>query len=171
MSGSLDFERGKRVMRTWPLWLAHRGITVGRGFIASVEVTGRLVAHQDSTGIWLEGVTPAGLVLDAGASSIADVQPLLRATLVGALGVFAKDAGSFGEFRDAVQAFLSTTDEAALEEWREAVERVRSTQERPDGLDIWPADRETSVRVAEMAVEDLTPAETTPPTDYLRTAA
>ena len=158
-------------MRTWPLWLAHRGVTVGRGFVANVELTGRLVAHQDSTGIWLEGVTPAGFVLDAGASSIADVQPLVRETLVGALDVFAKDAGSFGEFRDAVHAFLSTTDEAALEEWREAVERVRSTRERPDGLDTWSADRETAVEVAEMAVEDLRPSETTPPTDYLRTAA
>ena len=158
-------------MRTWPLWLSHRGSTVGRGFIAGVEVTGRLVAHQDSTGIWLEGVTPAGLVLDAGASSIADVRPLLRETLVGALDVFAKDAGSFAEFRDAVQAFLSATDEAALEEWRGAVERVRSTQERPDGLDVWSADRETSVSVAEMAVEDLMPSGTTLPTDYLRTAA
>ena len=158
-------------MRTWPLWLAHRGVTVGRGFIAKVELTGRLVAHQDSTGIWLEGVTPAGLVLDAGASSIEEVQPLLRETLAGALNVFAKDAGSFGEFRDTVQAFLGTTDEAALEEWREAVERVRSTRERPGGLEVWSADRETSVSVAEMAVEDLTPVETTPPTDYLRTAA
>ena len=164
-------EEGRMAMRTWPLWLAHGGVTVGRGFIANVELTGRLVAHQDSTGTWLEGVTPAGLVLDAGASSIADVQPLLRETLVGALDVLAKDAGSFGAFRDAVQAFLSATDEAALEEWRLAVERVRRTQERPDGLDVWSADRETSVSIAEMAVEDLTPVETTPPTDYLRTAA
>ena len=164
-------EEGRMAMRTWPLWLAHRGVTVGRGFIANVELTGRLVAHQDSTGTWLEGVTPAGLVLDAGASSIADVQPLLRETLVGALDVLAKDAGSFGEFRDAVQAFLSATDEAAFEEWRGAVERVRRTQERPDGLDVWSADRETSVSVAEMALGDLTPVETTPPTDYLRTAA
>ena len=144
--------KGRVAMRTWPLWLAHRGVTVGRGFIANVELTGRLVAHQDSTGIWLEGVTPAGLVLDAGASSIEEVQPLLRETLVGALNVFAKDAGSFGEFRDAVQAFLSTTDEAALEEWREAVDRVRSTRERPGGLDVWSADRETSVSVAETLV-------------------
>ena len=158
-------------MRTWPLWLAHRGVTVGRGFIANVELAGRLVAHQDSTDIWLEGVTPAGLVLDGGASSIGEVQPLLRETLVGALDVLAKDAGSFGEFRDAVHAFLSTTDDAALEEWREAVERVRRTQERPDGLDDWSADREASVTVADVAVEDLTPVETTPPTDYLRTAA
>ena len=158
-------------MRTWPLWLAHRGVTVGRGFIAGVEVTGRLVAHQDSTGIWLEGVTPAGLVMDAGASSIEEVQPLVRETLAGALDVLAKDAGNFREFREAVHVFLGTTDEAALEEWREAVERVRSTHERLDGLDVWPADGETSVSVAEMAVEDLTPVETTPPTDYLRTAA
>ena len=164
-------QEGQMAMRTWPLWLAHRGVTVGRGFIAGVEVTGRLVAHQDSTGIWLEGVTPAGLVLDAGASSIEEVQPLLREALVGALDVFANDAASFGEFRDAVQAFLSATDEAALEEWRGAVERVRSTQERPDGLDVWSADRETSVSIAEMAVEDLTPVETAPPADYLRTAA
>ena len=158
-------------MRTWPLWVTHRGVTVGRGFIAKVEVTGRLVAHQDATGIWLEGVTPAGLVLDAGASTIEEAQPLLRETLVGALNVFAEDAAAFREFRDAVHAFLSTTDEVAIQEWRGAVERVRSTRERPDGLDVWSADRETSVSIAEMAVEDLTPVETTPPADYLRTAA
>ena len=158
-------------MRTWPLWFTHRGVTVGRGFIANVEITGRLVAHQDSTGVWLEGVTPAGLVMDAGASMIEDVQPLVRETLVGALNVMAEDAGTFREFRDAVNAFLSATDEVAIKEWRDAVERVRSTQERLDGLDVWSADRETSVSVAEMAVEDLTPVETTPPTDYLRAAA
>jgi hypothetical protein len=158
-------------MRTWPLWLAHRGVTLGRGFIANVELAGRLVAHQDSTGVWLEGVTPAGLVIDAGASTIDEVQPLVRETLVDTLNVFAKDAGTFREFRDAVHAFLSTTDETAIKEWRDAVERVRSTRERLDGLDVLSADREASVTVAEMAVEDLTPVETTPPTDYLRTAA
>ena len=89
-------------MRTWPLWLTHRGVTVGRGFIANVELTGRLVAHQDSTGIWLEGVTPAGLVIDSGASMIDEVQPFVRETLVGALNVLAEDAGTFHEFRDAV---------------------------------------------------------------------
>ena len=158
-------------MRTWPLWFTHRGVTLGRGFIANVELTGRLVAHQDSTGVWLEGVTPAGLVIDAGASRIDEVQPLVRETLVDTLNAFAKDAGTFREFRDAVQAFLSTTDETAIEEWRDAVERVRSTRERLEGFDVWSADRETSVTVAEMAVEDVTPVDTTPPTDYLRTAA
>ena len=158
-------------MRTWPLWFTHRGVTVGRGFIANVELTGRLVAHQDSTGVWLEGATPAGLVIDAGASTIEEVQPLVRETLVDTLNVIAGDAGTFREFRDAVHAFLGTTDEKAIQEWRDAVERVRSTRERLDGLDVWPADRDTSVTVAEMAVEDLTPVETTPPTDYLRTAA
>ena len=158
-------------MRTWPLWFTHRGVTLGRGFIARVELTGRLVAHQDSTGVWLEGVTPAGLVIDAGASAVDEVQPLVRETLVGTLDGLARDAATFRDFRDAVHAFLSTTDETAIKEWRDAVERVRSTRERPDGLDVWPADREASVTVAEMAVEDLTPVETTPPMDYLRTAA
>ena len=157
--------------RTWPLWFTHRGVTVGRGFVAGVELTGRLVAHHDSTGIWLEGVTPAGLVVDAGASTIEDVQPLVRETLVSTLNVFAEDAGTYREFRDAVHAFLSATDEAALREWRESVERVSSTKERLVGLDVWSADRETSAVVTEMAVEDLTPVETTPPRDYLRTAA
>ena len=158
-------------MRTWPLWFTHRGVTLGRGFIAKVELTGRLVAHQGSTGVLLEGVTPAGLVIDAGASTVDEVQPLVRETLVGTLDALAKDAATFGEFRDAVHAFLSTTDETAIEEWRDAVERVRRTDERPDGLDVWSADREASVTVVEMAVEDLTPVEATPPTDYLRTAA
>ncbi len=158
-------------MRTWPLWFTHRGVTLGRGFIAKVELTGRLVAHQGSTGVWLEGVTPAGLVIDAGASTVDEVQPLVRETLVGTLDALAKDAATFGEFRDAVHAFLSTTDETAIEEWRDAVERVRRTDERPDGLDVWSADREASVTVVEMAVEDLIPVEATPPTDYLRTAA
>ena len=158
-------------LRTWPLWLAHRGVTVGRGFIARVEIDGRLLAHQDSTGIWLEGVTPAGLVIDAGASAIDDLRPQVRQTLVDALDLFAKDAGTFGEFRDAVQVFLSTTDEEASRAWHAAVERVRGTRERPGGLDVWPADRETSVTVAEMAVEDLTPVETPPPPHYLRAAA
>ncbi len=158
-------------MRTWPLWFTHRGVTLGRGFIAKVELTGRLVAHQGSTGVWLEGVTPAGLVIDAGASTVDEVQPLVRETLVGTLDALAKDAATFGEFRDAVHAFLSTTDATAIEEWRDAVDRVRRTDERLDGLDVWSADREASVTVVEMAVEDLTPVETTPPTDYLRTAA
>lgn len=158
-------------VRSWALWFSHRGITVGRGFVARVELTGRLVAHRDSTGIWLEGVTPAGLVMDAGVSAIDEAPPLVRETLVSALNVFAEDAGTFPEFRDTVRAFLSTTDETALEEWRDAVERVRTTQERLDGLDVWSADRETSITVAEMALDDLTPLETTPPRDYLRTAA
>ena len=158
-------------MRTWPLWFTHRGVTLGRGFIAKVELTGRLVAHQGSTGVWLEGATPAGLVIDAGASTVDEVQPLVRETLVGTLDALAKDVATFGEFRDAVHAFLDTTDETAIEEWRDAVERVRSTDERLDGLGVWSADRGASVTVVEMAVEDLTPVETTPPTDYLRTAA
>ena len=108
-------------MTTWPLWFTHRGVTVGRGFVAGVEITGRLVAHHDSTGVWLEGVTPAGLVVDAGASAIEELQPLVRETLVSALNVFAEDAGTYREFRDAVRAFLNTTDETALREWHRSV--------------------------------------------------
>lgn len=158
-------------LRTWPLWLAHRGMTVGRGFVARVELDGRLLAHQDSTGIWLEGVTPAGLVLDVGASTIDELRPQVRRTLADALHLFAKDAGTFREFREAVEAFLNTTDADASRAWHDAVDRVRSTRERPGDLDVWPADRKTSVTVTEMAVEDLTPEETTPPPHYLRAAA
>lgn len=159
-------------LRTWPLWLAHRGVTVGRGFIARVELDGRLLARRDSTGVWLEGVAPAGLVIDAGASEMDELRSQVRQTLVDALDLFAKDAGTFGEFRDAVQSFLSTTDEEASRAWHDAVKRVRSArEERPGGLEVWPADRETSVTVTEMAVEDLVPEETTPPPHYLRAAA
>lgn len=157
--------------RTWPLWLAHRGVTVGRGFVARVELDGRLLAHQDSTGIWLEGVTPAGLVLDVGVSTIDELPPQVRRTLADALHLFAKDAGNFREFRDTVRSFLCDTDEEASRAWHDAVDRVRSTRERPGSLDVWPADRETSVTVTEMAVEDLTPEETPPPPHYLRAAA
>ena len=141
------FREDEGRLRTWPLRLAHRGVAVGRGFRARVDVDGRLVAHEDSTGVWLEGVTPAGLVIDAGAATMADLQPRVRETLAETLDSFAGDAGTFGEFRDAVQAFLGATDAEAGRAWRDAVERVRSTRERPDGLGVWPADRETSVTV------------------------
>lgn len=156
-------------MRTWPLRLVHRGVAVGRSFRARVDIDGRLVAHEDSTGVWLEGVTPAGLVIDGGAATTADLQPLVREALVETLDFFAGDAGTFGEFRDAAQAFLSATDEEAGQAWRAAVERVRSTRERPDGLEVWSADDETSATVVEAVDADA--VETLPRAACLGTAA
>ena len=45
----------------WPLIFTYAGPVFGKGFLAQVELCGRLLAVPEIEGVWLDGVNPEAL--------------------------------------------------------------------------------------------------------------
>src|SRR5438105_3607256 len=54
----------------WPLIFSYKGTIMGKGFLAEIALTGRLLASQEMAGVWLYGVNPGAL--SVGAPTLAD---------------------------------------------------------------------------------------------------
>lgn len=138
-----------------PLCFRHTGPVMGKGFLAHVDIAGRLVAAIEADGFWLYGVNPGAL--SVGASTLAEASQTLRDVLSRTLIDFAEQADDFSRFKQAIESYFNSTD-ADLAEWERAVEMVKRGQVAvPDGLRRCP-DPELYVKVSPRGrLEDLTP--------------
>jgi hypothetical protein len=133
-------------MTNYPLLITFRGAVFGRGFVADVTATGRLMAAQeDQADWWLYGVNPGAIA--AHGASLDDAHQDFRDGLQAVLFQFAAEASSFEAFKTEVERFFYATNEPTAAEWNDAVQLVRANQTRLDGLPIERAD-EASVVVA-----------------------
>jgi hypothetical protein len=140
----------------WPLLFNHRGTILGKGFLAEVELQGRLLATPEVEGIWLDGVNPGSLAL--GASNLAEANAELQNTLTLLLIDFAEEAPTFDAFKANVEHFFNDTDTDSEREWNAAVECVRAgAVNGPEGLPRHRAESERIVKVTQKAVEAVTP--------------
>jgi hypothetical protein len=139
----------------WPLIFRHRGTTVGRGFVAEIEMDGRLLGTFDVDGVWLYGVNPGALAVNA--DNLASTNAALRETLARLCVDFAVQAETFADFKAAVETFFFESDDESLREWERARDAVRDGRVAlPFGLSRQEAPTPT-VRVTEKQLEDLTP--------------
>ena len=49
----------------WPLCFTYAGSVIGNGFLAHVDLCGRLLAVPEADGVWLYGVNPAAVAVGA----------------------------------------------------------------------------------------------------------
>jgi hypothetical protein len=144
-------------MTNYPLLITFRGVVFGRGFVAEVTATGRLLAtHEHEADWWLYGVNPGAIA--AHGSSLDDAHQDFRDGLQGVLFQFAAEASSFDAFETEVERFFYATNEPTAAEWTDAVELVRANQTRLDGLRVERADQaRVSVTVVRKSAETVTP--------------
>lgn len=121
-------------MMNYPLVIDFHGVYIGRGFIAEVTATGRLLAAQDAHDWWLYGVNP-GAVAEVGAT-LEDAHLALRAALGEIIIDISKTSESFETFRARVREFFLTVNAPTASEWDQALTRIRSTQERLESLPV-----------------------------------
>ena len=140
----------------WPLIFFYRGTILGRGFLADINLQGRVLACPESDGVWVYGVNPGAVAVSA--PTLAGTNIELRETLTKLFVDFAQAAKTFDEFKAVVERFLQESDAASGQEWDAARAAVRA------GELVAPKDlrKETEsvpwfVNVTEKPIETVTP--------------
>jgi hypothetical protein len=109
----------------WPLIFRYLGPVLGNGFVALVELHGRILARpEDGDEMSIEGVNPGGFAV--GTHPIRSAKLELQRTLTGILIDIAQDAESFETFQKDIEAFFWETDAQSEGEWEACVKEVRS---------------------------------------------
>jgi len=140
-----------------PLIFTFHGPIIGRGFLADVEVLGRLVAVKEPDGVWFDGVNPGGIA--AGGKTIPEANSDFSKGFKGVLIDIANDAATFEDFKQKVEQFVMGSDDAAYAEWVEAVAAVRAGRSDVSSVNLptQPASQPVTVKVLQLAHEALTP--------------
>ena len=140
----------------WPLLFKHQGTILGKGFLADIEIHGRLLATPEADGVWIVGVNPGAISL--GAATLNDTHAELRSTLAKVFIDFAEQTDNFDEFKACVEAFFNETDPDTQREWDEAVEAIRAGRvSGPDGVPRQDANAPRYIKVTPKPVEAVTP--------------
>lgn len=140
----------------WPLCFKYTGPVLGNGFIAHIELTGRLLAILETDGVWLNGITPAAMAVTA--QTLEAASPIHRDALTKIFIDFAQESKTFEEFEAQVKEFFWAEDDE-INDWKSAVGRIESGQETiPEGLKRCP-DPEIGIKVIRRSMEQLTPAD------------
>ena len=127
-----DFELTPQPV-AWPLLFRYRGPVLGKGYVAVVELHGRLLARPaEGGGVWLDGVNPGALAL--GAPTIQAARKELNSALTGVFVDFAAEADSFDAFKAQVERFFQDTDAGSVAEWQACVAEVQSGRITSPGL-------------------------------------
>jgi hypothetical protein len=158
----------------WPLLFKHRSPVLGNGFVALVEMHGRLLARPDAEqgpdGIWIDGVNPGALALPA--ENIRSASHALRSALTGVLVDFAEEASSFDDFKAAVEEFFRETDAETVGEWEACVAEVQSGRlSSPGLLPVLSANVPLLVQVTRKSTEAVTPKDNSAPEPVLASVA
>ena len=108
----------------WPLLYSHLGTIMANGFLAEIELHGRLLATEEPEGVWIDGVNPGAIAV--GAKTLSDTHVELRNTFARVFIDFADQSEDFNEFKAKVEHFFNETDPGTERDWEDAVLAVRS---------------------------------------------
>lgn len=141
----------------WPLLFTYKSPIFGRGFIADVEICGRVLAEMEAEGIWLYGVQPGAFAVEA--PTLAQAGPAMTARLSEIFIDVAEEVATFADFKAEVERFFQETDDDILQEWTRAVEAVKSGQlPHPAGLPVRSAEAAVfTIRVTSRQLAQVTP--------------
>ena len=115
-------------MTQYPLLFRCQELVAGRGFVAHVDVRGRLVGHKlEDGGFWISGVEPGDV--SASGATIREAFAVYLESLKGVLVDLALEPETFEAFRNEVQCFFGRKDVPEEITWRAAVEAVRANRE------------------------------------------
>lgn len=90
----------------------------GAGYLAAVEVHGRVLAEEEDGEWWMYGVNPGGLA--ALGKTRPEAYAEFRSSLMKVLFDLATEARDFYAFRAAAREFFDQTDKVTVDEWNAA---------------------------------------------------
>jgi hypothetical protein len=140
----------------WPLIFSYRGTILGQGFLADINLSGRVLASPESGGVWVYGVNPGAIAVSA--PTLADTNVELRNTLTRLFIDFARETGTFEKFKAVVERFIAESDSVSVAEWQAARAEVRAG--RVTGPGDLPKDTSTAeyfVKVTQKPINTVTP--------------
>ena len=92
-------------------------------FFARVSVHGRALMAIEDGEWWCHGVDPGGLT--ANGTNPAEAYSAYKMAFFGILNDLAEDAGSFEQFKAAVESFVADVDRHEAERWQTARAEIR----------------------------------------------
>ena len=110
-------------MQRLPLYFDLRVVVEGGGFLARVELRGRVTCEEEFGSVWMYGVNPGGLAENG--EDLESAYANFSRALTEIVGDFAERAADFGAFREDVEEFLMGTTEEIVDEWAAARRRIR----------------------------------------------
>ena len=106
--------------RVWPLVFSYRGIVMGAGFEAIVDVACRVLAEEQdgNGGIWMNGAQPGGFA--AGGDDIDSAHQALKTMFLDILRDTAEESESFEAFQGEMNRFFADIDRGVNAAWLKA---------------------------------------------------
>lgn len=144
-----------------PLIFTYRDPVVGNGFLATVSVRGRALAHlEGEADVWIEGVQPGGFA--GTGSSLQEAHSDFRHSFTAILIDIASTAEDFNAFEAEVQRFFAEENAVAFQEWLTAVDPTQA-ESLADRYDLQRVNADTTpyVLVQQKVQEQLTPQDNT----------
>ena len=141
---------------TYALVFTYKSPIFGKGFIADVQICGRLLAEIEAESVWLYGVNPGGFAVTA--PTLAEAGVAVTTELSTLLVDFVEEIPTFEGFRAQVQRFFDETDTETVHEWEGAVEAVRKgLLPVPPGLAVQSANPDFRITVTSRTMTQVTP--------------
>ncbi len=147
-------------MTPYPLLFRCQELVAGKGYVAHVDIRGRLVAYRREEGtFWISGVEPGDV--SAGGATIREAFAAYLESLKGVLVDIALEPETFEAFKSEVQDFFDRRDLEEEAVWRRTVE-VGRTANRDDArflsLTRLSADDPRGVKVMKVEIDAVSPS-------------
>lgn len=116
-------------MERYPLMFTFRDLIEGNGFLAEVNLSGRLLMVREKNEWWAYGVQP-GAIAETGETP-QETYLRFRNSYRMVLFDIAIESSDFGTFKAEVESFFEPDEEEECR-WKEAVEAIRSGEIQPE---------------------------------------
>ena len=132
-----------------PLICTYRDAVGGNGFLAQIELRGRLLySVEEDAEVWFYGIQPCGLA-ESG-SNFSEAHNAFRQAYTASLYDLAAEAKSYVDFKQAVENFGEQHAEALTTSWCEAAKNITPEIAEKLGLTIEPAQAMPYVKIKEV---------------------
>lgn len=140
-----------------PLLFLFKDEVSSKHFPATVEVKtrGRVLSLLDGGKVWMYGVQPGAIA--ASGNDRKEAEGAFRAAYKAVLLDLAEDATDLAAFKEQARGFFNQVCEPRLEEWWQAVGKVRQANYTEEGLRTRPANAPVSITIETLNVLALPP--------------
>ncbi len=113
-------------MTHYPLLFRYQQAVEGNGFVARVEIRGRILAESTAEGFWFSGVNPGDP--SGGGATLQEAYADFRKSLTEIIFDIALEGHGFEAFEREVSGLFDATDRESEVAWLRAVEEIRTVR-------------------------------------------
>lgn len=114
------------MIKKYPLIFSYQDLVEGNGFVARVEIQGRVLLCDEGDGFWMYGVHPGGVA--GGGTDCETAMCQFKENYMAVLLDIAEEASTFSQFKSQVEEeFFSQDNPPNAIDWFKALAEVRKT--------------------------------------------